>query len=82
VLASFYSLDRDKLVRAVEMALSNKSLTLQDREVVAAALGLFQRHRGLKFSDCLILSTARKHGHTPLGTFDAKLGKLDGVMKL
>lgn len=79
VLASFYSLDRDKLVRAVEMLLSNKSLTLQDRDVVDDALSLFRRHRGVKFSDCLILSTARKAGHTPLGTFDAKLARIDGA---
>lgn len=65
VLASFYSLDRDRLVQAIEMLLSNKSITLQDRDVVADALSLFRRRRGVKFSDCIILSTASKAGHTP-----------------
>lgn len=82
VLASFYSLDRESQARAVEMVLSNKSLTLQDRDVVADALSLFLRHRGVKFSDCLIISTARKRGHTPLGTFDVKLAKIEGAASI
>ncbi|MCB9789196.1 MAG: hypothetical protein H6744_21170 [Deltaproteobacteria bacterium] len=34
------------------------------------------------FSDCLILETARKVGHLPLGTFDKAPGKLDGAARL
>lgn len=79
VLASVFSLDRDTLARAVETVLSNKSLTVQDHDVVADALMLFRHHRGVDFSDCLVLSTTRKHGHKPLGTFDAKLAKIDGA---
>ncbi len=81
-LASFYSLDRDKLIGAVEMILSNKALNIQDRDVVADAVSQFRRHRGVNFSDCLILSTSRKHGHSPLGTFDEKLARLDGAEKI
>jgi hypothetical protein len=29
-----------------------------------------------------VLEIARKAGHTPLGTFDRKLAKLDGAMTL
>lgn len=79
VLTSVYSLDRDVIARAVETLLSNRSLTLQDRDVVADALSLFRRHRGVDFSDCLIVTTAHKHGHTPVGTFDVKLAKIDGA---
>jgi predicted nucleic-acid-binding protein len=79
VLTSVYSLDRDTIARAVETVLSNRSLTLQDRDVVADALSLFRRHRGVDFSDCLIVSTARKHGHMPIGTFDTKLARVEGA---
>lgn len=79
VLAFFYSLDRDSLARAIDTVLSNKSLSVQDRDVVADALSLFRRYRWVDFSDCLILSAARKDGHSPLGTFDAKLAKIEGA---
>lgn len=79
VLASFYGLDRNALSRAVETLLSNRLLTIQDEEAVADALSMFRSHKGVNFSDCLILATARKHGYTPLGTFDAKLGRLEGA---
>lgn len=79
VLVSFYSLGREEVAAAVETVLSNKSFTVQDREVAADALSIFRQHRGVNFSDCLILSTAFKHGHTPLGTFDTKLSKVDGA---
>lgn len=82
VLASYYSLDRDRQIQAVEMLLSNTALTIQDEDTVTEALSLFRRHRGVNFSDCLIISTARKHGHTPLGTFDAKLGRVEGAQKI
>lgn len=82
VLASFYELDRNALLRAVETLLSNRSLTVQDSESVADAVMLFRAHKGVDFSDCLILATARRHGHTPLGTFDAKLARLEGVQKI
>ncbi len=82
VLASFYDMDRNALLRAVETLLSNKSLTIQDRESVADAISLFRAHNGVNFSDCLILTTARRYGHAPLGTFDTKLARLEGVQKI
>jgi predicted nucleic acid-binding protein len=36
----------------------------------------------LGFSDCLVLESARKAGHLPLGTFDRDLAKLDGAERL
>jgi hypothetical protein len=57
-------------------------LTLQDSDVVAAALTLFRSEPVLGFSDCLILQLARKAGHLPLGTFDRNIGKIDGAQKL
>jgi predicted nucleic acid-binding protein len=34
------------------------------------------------FEDCLILESARKAGHLPLGTFDKALGRLEGAQTL
>jgi predicted nucleic acid-binding protein len=49
-------------------------------EIVTAVEMLLHRKRPtLRFSDCLILETARKAGHIPLGTFDRNLSKLDGA---
>ncbi len=66
-------------MRAIETLLSNRLLTIQDRESVSDALSLFRGHKGVNFSDCLILCIARKLGHTPVGTFDAKFARLDGA---
>ena len=70
------------LAAAIDMLLNHKDLTLQDAEVVAAALQQFQSRPSLRFSDCLVLEVARKAGHLPLGTFDRNLSKLDGAEKL
>jgi predicted nucleic-acid-binding protein len=81
-LASVYDLDPSALATAVEMLLNHRDLSLQDADVVAAALAHFRKRPKLGFSDCLILEAARKAGHVPLGTFDQELSKLDGVQKL
>ena len=64
------------------MLLSYKELTVQDSDVVAAALAAFRTRPALGFSDCLLLEIARKAGHLPLGTFDRPSSKLDGAEKL
>jgi predicted nucleic-acid-binding protein len=82
VLASVYDLGSEALATAVEMLLDHEHLTIQDGEAVAAAVARFRRHPRVGFSDCLMLEVARKAGHTPLGTFDRDLGKLDGAARL
>ena len=82
VLASIYDLGPEKIATAVEMFLNHESLTIQDSDVVAAALKKFRERPALGFSDCLILEVARKAGHLPLGTFDRDLAKLEGAQKL
>jgi predicted nucleic-acid-binding protein len=82
VLEAVYKLTSADIATAVEMLLSHKNLTLQDPEVVMAALDLFRSRPALGFSDCLILELARKAGHLPLGTFDRGLAKVDGVQRL
>jgi predicted nucleic-acid-binding protein len=82
VLESVYELDAARRATAVDMLLNHRSLTIQDPDVVTAALAQFRRKPFLDFSDCLVLEIARKGGHLPLGTFDRDLGKLDGVEQL
>jgi predicted nucleic acid-binding protein len=64
------------------MLLNHAQLTVQDAEVVAAALARFTQHRNIGFSDCLMVETARKAGHVPLGTFDRALARVEGVERL
>lgn len=82
VLASAYERSAAEVATAVELLLNHRELTLQDPEVVAAALAIFKERPAVGFSDCLLLEIARKAGHLPLGTFDRDLGKLDGAQKL
>jgi predicted nucleic-acid-binding protein len=82
VLSAAYDLEHDSIATALEMLLNHTSLTLQDAEVVTAALEHYRRKPALGFSDCLVLEIARKAGHTPLGTFDKNLSKLEGAERL
>lgn len=82
VLAAVYDCDSEAIATAVEMLLSHEHLTLQDAEVVAAAVAQFRQQPRIGFTDCLMLEIARKAGHLPLGTFDRDLGKVDGAQRL
>ena len=82
VLASVYDRDPEAIATAVEMLLSHQHLTVQDVDVVAAAVAQFRQYPKVGFSDCLMVEVARKAGHTPLGTFDRDLGKIDGTQRL
>jgi predicted nucleic-acid-binding protein len=82
VLGTVYALDTASLATAIEMLLNHKDLTVQDSDVVEAALELFRSRPALGFTDCLMLHLARKAGHQPLGTFDHALGKVEGTHKL
>jgi len=82
VLATVYQQSAASLATAVEMLLHHRDLTLQESDVVEAALDLFRSRPALGFSDCLMLHLARKAGHVPLGTFDRSLGKIEGAQKL
>ena len=82
VLSAVYDLTHSQIATAVEMLLNHESLTIQDADVAATALVDYERKPQLGFSDCLVLAIARKAGHTPLGTFDKTLSKLDGAERL
>jgi predicted nucleic-acid-binding protein len=82
VLAAAYELDHGQIATAIDMLLSHAELSLQEADVVAAALEHYRKRPTLGFSDCLVLESARRAGHLPLGTFDRALGKLDGAERL
>lgn len=82
VLAEAYDLAHAQIAEAIEMLVNHQDLTLQDAEVVRAALEQYRRRPALGFSDCLVLEIARKAGHIPLGTFDRRLSKVEGTEHL
>lgn len=79
VLDSVYGLKPSQVAVAVDMMIEHEHLTIQDAELVEAALRAFRGKPSVGFTDCLVLAIARKAGHVPLGTFDRQLSKLDGV---
>ena len=82
VLDAVYERGPSDIATAVEMLLNHQTLTVQDSDVVVAALEHFRDRPALGFSDCLMLEIARKAGHGPLGTFDRDLAKLPGTQRL
>jgi predicted nucleic-acid-binding protein len=82
VLSSVYKRSAQRIASAVEMLLSHRDLAIQDAETVAEAVARFRERPSVSFSDCLVLEVARKAGHSPLGTFDRGLGRLEGAQRL
>lgn len=82
VLDAVYERTPAQLAAAVEMLLNHEHLAIQDPEIVARAAAQFRARPALGFSDCLVLETARKAGHLPLGTFDRGLARLEGTQQI
>ena len=82
VLDAIYERTAEQIAIAIDMLLNHEHLTVQDADVVTAAIENFRKRPSLGFSDCLVLEIARKAGHLPLGTFDRDLAKLDGAVRL
>jgi predicted nucleic-acid-binding protein len=82
VLTSVYEIEPAGMITALEMLLNHRDVTLQDVDVVAAAVRQYRKKPTLGFSDCLMLEVARKAGHLPFGTFDRELARLDGAQRL
>jgi predicted nucleic-acid-binding protein len=82
VLGSVYEFERSRIAVTIEMLLDQEHLVVQDPDVVAAALKLYRQGLGSDFADCMILEVARGAGHLPLATFDRKLAKAEGTLRL
>jgi predicted nucleic-acid-binding protein len=82
VLGSVYDLTRAQIATAIEMLLNHRELSLQDADVVTAALDHYRRRPAIEFSDCLVLEIARKAGHLRVATFDRSFAKLNDVRRL
>ena len=82
VLKASYGFSTTQLNGAIDMLLNHATLTLQDPDVVAAALEQYRLRPALGFSDCLILEAARKATHLPIGTFDRDFAKLPGTQRI
>lgn len=82
VHAAVFELEAAQIATAVDMLLNHEHLTLQDADVVAAALEKLRKRPAVSFTDNLILEIARKSGHLPLGAFDRDLAKLEGTERL
>jgi predicted nucleic-acid-binding protein len=66
VLSAVYERGPTEIASAVEMLLNHKELSLQDSDVVAAALRCSRERPALGFSDCLLLELAS----VALGKYD------------
>jgi len=82
VLESVYGLNRAQISTVVGMLVEHDRLTLEGEDAVRGALAAFERSRSTGYSDCLIVETARKAGHLPVGTFDKAMSRIDGAQGL
>jgi len=82
VLDAVYERTPEQIATAADMLLNHEQISVQDADVVSAAIESFRKRPSLGFSDCLVLEIARKIGHLPLGTFDRELAKLDDALRL
>jgi predicted nucleic-acid-binding protein len=82
VLAAVYDRTPAQIAAAVDHLLDHDTLSVQDPDVVRAALAQFRAKPRVGFTDCLMLQVALKAGHVPLATFDRGLGALAGAVRL
>jgi len=82
ILKTVYNLADTRIQAVLQVLLGHVHLTLQEPDVVTAALEDYRKRPALGFSDCLIVALARKAGHVPVGTFDRRLSKVAGTHRL
>jgi predicted nucleic-acid-binding protein len=82
VLESVYERDSAAIATAADMLLNHEQLSVEDSEVVEAAIVQFRQQQRVGSSDCLMVEVARNAGHTSLGTVDRALGKVAGAHTL
>ena len=82
VLESVYGLSRRQVATVVAMLVEHDRLTLQDEDAIRRAYAAFEQDGAAGFTDFLIVEAARKVGHTPVGTFDRAMSRIDGTQRL
>lgn len=82
VLNSKYGTSLREQAEIVQLLLDNPRILLEQSEAVREALELFRNRPSIGFSDCMVLALARMGGHLPLGTFDRRLGSVDGAQRI
>lgn len=81
VLDAVYRRTPGQIAAAVRLLLDHRQLSLQDADVIEAALQHFRGRTAPDFSDCLVVEIARRAGHLPLGSFDRRMQRLPGVIR-
>lgn len=71
---------KPELLQVLEHLRDNRAFILEDADTFRSAVALY-RDTNIDFADALIVSKSRLQRFTVL-TFDNKLSKLEGVMKL
>lgn len=82
VLDAVYQRKPPQIALAIEMLLNHQLLVVERSDIAAAALAHYRQRTRPDFSDCLMLEVARAAGHTPFGTFDKPLARLEGTRLL
>jgi predicted nucleic-acid-binding protein len=82
VLAAVYDRRPAQIAAAIEHLLEHDTLSVQEPDVVRAALTRFRARPRLGFTDCLMFHVALKAGHVPLGTVDRALGAMEGAHRI
>ena len=82
VLKSVYGADASQIAATAAMLLEHDRVVLQDADAIRTALSEFKAHPKVDLVDCMIVAIARKAGHTPVGTFDKALGRIDAVASI
>lgn len=78
VLGYSYNFSRTEIAGALEGLLAAVELEVEDADVVSSALRDYVSEAA-DFADLMILGATRKHGATPLVTFDARVARMNGV---
>jgi predicted nucleic-acid-binding protein len=80
VLKQAYNFTKSELLLVLEHLRDNRAFILEEADTFRTAIALY-RETNIDFSDALILAKSQIQNFTLL-TFDNKLSKLEGVMKL
>ena len=81
VLAYTYRLARRDLGAIVEQILAGAEFVLERPAEVATALVNYRSSRA-DFADCVLLANAQAAGMLPLATFDRRLAKVTGALRI